>query len=427
MSDKPQSGPDKQLSCSEQARAFSRNWFEGLRRRVIDDRVPYVLSNAEMPHEIFDVLGLPVVTGEWWGGMLSAKRAAGRYLDWLNAQGFHKGLGAYNSLGAMSLLAQVEDPPWGGLPPPALICAPHREQSAERVNAMVAERLGIAYVGIEMPAASRFYPRWWEMVRRDWEDLYETERIDVVLEQYREMVGVAEGVAGRKLDVDALRERMRQVNQQESNFDEARELIASAPRCPVGIAEQMSNTMTAQWHRGSEWSVAHSRAFRDEVETRVRAGACVTPNEKIRLMWVGVGLWQNTAFYRAFEESHGAVFVWSMYLALAADGYIKHNLRDPLRALAARYLHLGELTHAAPWAGAWMVHEGLRHRCDAAVMLASPTQRHQLNGNVFQKPALEAAGIPVLEIEADPNDNRSWDDGAMRALVARFLEERVCK
>jgi hypothetical protein len=60
-------------------------------------------------------------------------------------------------------------------------------------------------------------------------------------------------------------------------------------------------------------------------------------------------------------------------------------------------------------------------------MLASPTQRHQLNGNVFQKQALEAAGIPVLEIEADPNDNRSWDDGAMRALVARFLEERVCK
>ena len=162
------------LACTAQARAFSRNWFGELRRRVIEERVPYVLSNAEMPHEIFDVLGLPVVTGEWWAGMLAAKRRAGDYLDALERQGYHAGLGAYNSLGAMSLLTEVDDPPWGGLPPPALICAPHREQSAERVNAMVAERLGIPYVGIEMPAATRFYPRWWEMARRDWDCLLYT-------------------------------------------------------------------------------------------------------------------------------------------------------------------------------------------------------------------------------------------------------------
>ncbi len=418
---------DKQLACTERAREFSRSWFGELRRSVIDERVPYVLSNAEMPHEIFDVLGLPVVTGEWWAGMLSAKRVAGSYLDWLNAEGFHDGLGAYNSLGVMSLLAKVDNPPWGGLPTPAMICAPHREQSAERVNAMVAERLGIPYAGIEMPASTRFYPRWWEMARRDWEDLYEPHRIDVVLEQYREMVTVAEQVSGRRLDVDALRERMEQVNLQESYFDEARELIASAPQCPVRVSEQMSNAMTAQWHRGAAWSVAHARAFRDEVAQRVAAGVSVIPEEKVRLMWGGVGLWQNTAFYSAFEQSHGAVFVWSMYLALAADGYIKHNLRDPLRALAARYLNLGEQAHAAPWAGEWMVHEGLRHRCDGAVLLASPKQRHQLAGNVFQKQALEAAGIPVLEINVDPNDNRGWDEDAMRALVARFIEERVSK
>ncbi len=419
--------PDKQLESSARASAFSKSWFGDLRRKVIDDRIPYVLSNAEMPHEIFDVLGLPVVTGEWWGGVISAKRLAGGYLDRLNAQGFHKGLGAYNSLGLMSLIAEFDNPPWGGLPAPALICAPHREQSAERVNAMVAEGLGIPYVGIEMPASTRFYPRWWEMARRDWEDLYEPHRIDLILEQYREMVKVAEHIAGRKLDVDALRTLVGKVNEQESNFDQARELIASAKSCPVRVAEQMSNSMTAQWHRGSEWSVAHSKYFLDEVAARVKAGTGVIENEKIRLMWVGVGLWQNTAFYRAFEESHGAVFVWSMYLALAADGYIKHNLQDPLRALAARYCNLGEQAHAAPWAGEWMVHEGRRHRVDGAIMLASPNQRHQLAGNVFQKEALEAAGIPVLEICIDPNDNRSWDEAAMRALVARFLEERVVK
>lgn len=417
--------PAGSLECTAGAREFSRTWFADLRRQVIEDRLPYVLSNAEMPHEIFDVLGLPVVTGEWWSGVLAAKRQAGRYLAWLNVHGFHEGLGAYNSLGAMSLLADIEDAPWGGLPPPALVCAPHREQSAERVHMLVAERFGVPYAGIEMPASTRFYPRWWEMAARDWEDLYETHRIDVVLEQYRDMVRVAERIAGRRLDVDALRTLMQRVNEQESNFAAARDLIASAPRCPVRISEQMSNTMSAQWHRGSDWSVAHSRRFLHEVQARVRDGIAVHPGERLRLMWVGVGLWQNTAFYSAFEASHGAVFVWSMYLALAVDGYIKHNLRDPLRALAARYLNLGEQAHVAPWAGEWLVHEARRHRVDGAVLLASPTQRHQLAGNVFQKQALEDAGVPVLEIEVDPSDNRDWNEAAMRERVHTFIDQRL--
>jgi hypothetical protein len=40
-------------------------------------------------------------------------------------------------------------------------------------------------------------------------------------------------------------------------------------------------------------------------------------------MWVGRGLWSDMGFYQRWEDSHGAVFVWSMYLGLAADGYLR--------------------------------------------------------------------------------------------------------
>jgi len=413
------------LETTAEARTHSRNWFSALRAAVIEARQPYVLSNAEMPHEIFETLGLPVVTGEWWGGVISAKQKAGEYLDAINARGFHKGLGAYNTLGLVSTIIDIDDPPWGGLPPPSMIAAPHREQSAELINGMVAEHFGIPYVGIEMPAAGRFHPRWWELIRDRWEELYETERIDLLTAQYHDMIAVAETVAGRRLDVDALRRRLETVNAQEEYFDEARDLILTAPACPVRMSEQMSNVMTAQWHRGSQWALDHAHAFRDEVAERVRLGRGVVAREKVRLMWGGVGLWQNTRFYNMFEDSHGAVFVWSMYLALAADAYIKYGLDDPVRALAARYLHVGELAHAPPWAGNWMVHEAKRGRIDGCVLLSSPGQRHQLAGNIFQKQALETAGIPVLELSADPNDNRSWDEAAMRARITQFIEERV--
>lgn len=416
----------KQLQCTALAREFSRSWFGDLRRRVIEERQPYVLASAETPHEIFEVLGLPVVTAEWWSGVVSAKRRAGAYLDWMNAHGLHEGLGGYNTLGLVSLMApEVPDAPWGGLPPPALLCTPNRSEAGARAYAMAAGRLNVPCFTIDVPAATRFYPRWWEMARREWDDLYERHRVDIMLEQFRDLIAAAEAIAGRRLDLDALRARLEAVNRQEEAFDAARETIVEAEKCPVSLDEQMSNVMTAQWHRGTGWAVSHAQAFRDEVQARAAAGEAACAGERIRLMWVGNGLWQNTAFYRAFEDSHGAVFVWSMYLAIAADGYIKYGLHDPVRALAARYLNLGEQMHVPPWAGEWVVHEGLRHRVQGAVMLAPPASRTALAGNRFQMLALEKAGIPVLEVTLDPNDNRAWDEARLRGQVARFIEERI--
>lgn len=417
--------PQKQLRASLAASEFSRSWFGSLRREVLEEGRPFVLSNAEMPHEIFDLLGLPVVTAEWWGGVISSKRLAGDYLDKINAMGFHSGLGAYNSLGLASLLVDIDNPPWGGLPKPALLAAPYRDQSTQRAYELVARQLGVACFGVEVPASTRFSRRWWEEGRDNWEDVYEPHRIDAMLAQYRELVAVAETIAGRKLDPDALRTLLERVNEQERYFDEARQIIATAERLPARLSEQMSNTMTVQWHRGSDWAVSHARAFRDEVAERAEKGLCVTDKERIRLMWVGVGLWQNTDFYAAFEESHGAVFVWSMYMAIAADGYIRRGLQDPLRALASRYLNLGEQMHSAPWAGEWMVHEARTHRVDAAIMLVSSAQRHQVAGNLYQKQALEAAGVPVFELVVDPSDNRTWDQEAIMDRVGQFLDEEV--
>ena len=56
------------------------------------------------------------------------------------------------------------------------------------------------------------------------------------------------------------------VNQQEEIFDAVRRLIAAAPECPVRMTEQITNVMATQWVRGSEWALAHARAFHDEVQ-----------------------------------------------------------------------------------------------------------------------------------------------------------------
>ena len=114
------------------------------------------------------------------------------------------------------------------------------------------------------------------------------------------------------------------------------------------------------------------------------------------------------------------MFVWSMYLAIAADGYIRHG-DDPLRTLAGRFAAFPDMINAPPWASGWYAKEAVHNRIDGAVHMAGNDRR----GSYFVNRALEAAGIPVLEIGADNADARDWDPDAVRAQVAEFVETRV--
>ena len=153
------------------------------------------------------------------------------------------------------------------------------------------------------------------------------------------------------------------------------------------------------------------------------SAAC--PGERARLMWVGAGLWHDTDFYTDFEESHRAVFVWSMYLAFGPDGYIRYGLDDPMAALASRTASFNEYLHSPPWAAEWIVEQAREHRIDGALVLRPRSMKPAATGRLFIERALEDAGIPVLSIEADVVDARAWDPVATRTAVRTFLDSRV--
>lgn len=410
---------ERQLACTADAAAHQKRWFADLRRRVFEEGTPFALTNATTPHEIFDAFDMPYVTNEWWSGLVAAKRASGRYLQLLEDLGYHAGLPHYGAIALGTLLDR--DPagaPWGGLPAPSLLCARLGDQGAERLWSLMAEASGAPFVAIEVPGSTVLYPRWWELARNGWEDVFETHRLDRVVECFRDLVRTCERITGRAFDEERLREILASVHAQEECFDEVRTLICEAPRLPVRLSEQLSNVMTAQWHRGSDWALAHARRLRDEVRGRVEAGVAAYPGERVRLGWVGVGLWQDTDFYSAFEATHDAVFVRSMYLSIAPDGYIRYG-RDPLRSLAGRYASFNDTLHVAPWLPEWTVHDCRRHRCDGVVIanLGSAVK--------FTEQALERAGIPALVLDLDAVDTRSWDREAAIASVGQFIETRV--
>ena len=154
--------------------------------------------------------------------------------------------------------------------------------------------------------------------------------------------------------------------------------------------------------------------FFEEVKERVDKGEAAYPKEKLRLMWMGPGLWSNTAFYQYFEEKYGAVFVCSIYTSIAADFYARttHN-NDPLRTVAGRHILLGA------YGPEWLVKEAKLHKCNGVIGFGSGSPS-SIGMRFF-----EEAGIPAVEIPGHNVDARQWRDEEVKSIVSDFIETRL--
>ena len=410
------------MTCAEAATSYQRDWLKGLRARIRNGE-DYAFVNADTPHELFHFMGVPMVTNQWWSAVISAKQLAPHYFDFMAQYGLHSHLPRYSSL---PLIAQIEGDsdrqPWGGLPTPALLCARQSSDEHGRIFQRWSELTGAPLHLLSAPAVPDPDPKWWEQARTDWEAFYGTARLDLMVAEMKHLIEALEALTGRRFDERAFASYMEKIDQQEKLLEEAGQMIANAPKVPMRISEQMPNVMIPQWHRGTDWAIDHAKAFRDEVGTRIDAGHAECPDEQIRMMWIGAGLWFDTSFYRAFEESHGAIFAWSMYLPFAADGYIRQDHGDPLRALAARVCAMNEQLHQPPWVNEWLVEQAKRFRIDVALMLIPEHDRFSGYGSLFAKQALEAAGVKVIEVWSDMVDPREWDRDAVTAEVGAALD-----
>ena len=410
------------MTCAEAAAAYQRDWLKGLRGQITDG-ARYAFVNADTPHELFHFMGVPMVTNQWWSAVISAKQLAPDYFDKMEEVGFHAHLPRYSSL---PLIAQMEGDferqPWGGLPAPAILCARASSDEHPRIFQRWSELTGADLHVLSAPGNPDPPAEWWDIARDGWEALHGAERLDFMVAEMRELIASLERLSGREFDESGFAEYMARIDTQERILDDVAEMIATADKCPIGIAEQMPNVMIPQWHRGSEWALAHVKSFRDEVSGRIERGEAVCDSERLRVMWIGAGLWFDTSFYRAFEESHGAVFCWSMYLPFAADGYIRADHGDPLRALAARVSGMNEQLHQPPWVNEWMVKEARRWRIDVAVMLIPEHDRFSGYGSYFARNALREAGVRVIEVHSDMVDPRAWDRAEMETQVRAALD-----
>jgi hypothetical protein len=405
------------LEAARAASAHQRAWFAETRARV-EAGEPFAVVNADAPHELFRTFDIPYVVNQWWASVCAAKQRSGAYLGVLRDRGYPDWSDQYGSLALASALADDPEPPWGGLPRPTFLVAHLTDDAQRKVFELWARASGATFHPLSAAVANEVRPRWHETIQDDWERTIGSERIDLMVAELHSLIETIERQTGRTFDEERFAETMRLANEQAGWNARTRDLIAATSPAPVAVADAIPAVMLPQWHRGTPYAVDAARALYEEVAALAAAGA--GRDERLRLMWVGRGLWFDMGFYRRFEERFGAVFVWSMYLAVAADSYLRRG-GDPLRALASRFAAFSDEINMPPWSSEWYAKEARLNRIDGVVHLLGDGMR----GAPFITRALEEAGIPVCEIHAHNVDRRGYEAAAIEAQVAGFIEQRL--
>jgi len=417
----------KTLKATGAASAYQKEWFAGLRKRV-ESGEDFGYLNADVPMEVLRAMDIPFVVNQWWAAICAAKRKAPKYYGLLRDAGYRDDLCSY----CATAFAESMDPedkesgPWGGLPDPTIAITRLTCDCQGKIFQLFAKNHGADFYAMENTVPRKVPLNWWDLAQNDWEELYDTERLDTAVEELKELIRYLEMKTGKLFDINKLEEVMNLINEQEEWYTKIRDLIAETSPAPVTVVDTINAVMQAQWQRGTRWAADHARSMYEEIKAMVDEGHTAVPNEKYRLMWLGRGLWHDFAFYQNFEKKYGAAFVWSMYLAMGADAYRRYHVEDdPLRALAARYIGMEDFLHMPPWNAQWFLKEAKHNKIDGVVYMVPENCMQAVEGSYFIQKTLEDAGIPVLIFKADPVDARKWNRDTMTGLVEDFIENRI--
>lgn len=167
------------LESASAAVAYQREWFHGLRART-EAGEPLVLANADAPHEVLRAMDIPYVVNQWWSSIIAAKRAAPASLAAIAAAGLPDDSRQYDvlPLGAQDLAS--EDAPWGGLPEPRFAISERSGDVTHKIFERWARRSGTETFLLSRTAAVPAPEGWWESVAHDWDDVFGSDRIDLL-------------------------------------------------------------------------------------------------------------------------------------------------------------------------------------------------------------------------------------------------------
>jgi benzoyl-CoA reductase/2-hydroxyglutaryl-CoA dehydratase subunit BcrC/BadD/HgdB len=406
-----------------QAAAAVRQWRKWYYERInhAHDHGEFVaLSMLGVPDEIFRAFGVWSSLAENYGPLCAAKQVSGHFCGVAEGDGFSVDLCSYLKVG-IGYLSQAgqegrvpEGAPYGGMGQIDMVIAPATFCDGRYKYPQAARR----YVDVPTFVYDQRDLPWWrakdpEMVKR---------YVDYTFERFKELVAFLEKATGRRYDEARLSEHLSLWMKAHRLFHDATEFKKCHPN-PIPSQDSFAVCFPNLHFKGTQECVDYYQGFYDEVKLMAEAGIGAVPGEeKYRIFWMGLPPWYYLGIFNYLQEK-GVSTMDRTYDA--GDMPEEPDLNAPLYAIAKK-----------AYEGVWFANGPMRRQnliermkdfieefdIHGIITLMATTCR--ANTTLLHQRRLinERLGVPVLNLEADMSDVRTFSEAQVRARLNAFLE-----
>jgi len=381
---------------------MSVHYFQG---RYAEGAVPVAWVTSGFPVEILRPLGFHAVYPENHAAICGVQRLVPALSDAAEAEGYSRDLCSYARTDLGSVITGRT--PVGRLPRPDLLaCCTNICQTVLYWYRALAERFRVPLVLVDTPY------------------VYGEARphhVRYVKDQLEELVQVAERVAGRRAEPEALVEVTRIAKEGSDLWAEclAQGMHRPAPWTAIDGFFHMAPIVSL---RGTEACNAYYRLLRDELKERVRRGIGGLRDERHRLLWDNLPIWFAVRQLSTLLAERGFNFVCASYTNAWAEAGSRIDPSDPIGSAAAAYTHV-ILNQDLPNRLGILRRLARDYGVDGAILHSDRSCKPYSIGQIDLKDRLVSElGVRVLLLEADHSDPRAYATEQGENRLAAFME-----
>ncbi|GAB6888257.1 2-hydroxyacyl-CoA dehydratase subunit D [Desulfothermus okinawensis JCM 13304] len=249
-----------------------------------------------------------------------------------------------------------------------------------------------------------------------------TEEIkEYVQKQFDELFLFLENVCGKKMDFDTLEKVGRLSIEAQRLWQKILDTTVHSP-APMSAFDAFFHLALIVTLRGTDVCVNYYRELLDEMEDRVKNGICAVPGEKYRILWDNLPIWYKTKWLSEKFAERDVCLVADTYTSAWCSSLKYIDEDDFLGSIATAYIRI-YLNQGIDIMAEEVIKMIDKYRVHGLVMHSNRSCKPYSFGQYdIQRIVREKTGLPILIIEADMLDQRSFSDAQIESRIDAFCE-----
>jgi len=401
----------RRLKTARDLGKFMADYYYELDAAAKKGRPKVAWCTSVGPAEILRGLGFLTYFPETHSAMLGTSRMATDLIPKANAMGYSPDICSYLTADIGAFVAEVTPlskvfPGIDSVPrPDVLVFNTNQCRDVQDWFAWYAEKYDVPLVGVH--------------TYRGVLDVT-PDHITSITRQMENIVEPLEKVAGRKLDMDELRQAVTLSRECSDLWEQCLAAAAAIPS-PLTFFDGTTLMGPAVVGRGTQKAIDAYKLLLEELEERVENGIGALEDERFRIYWEGMPVWGRLSMHSKLFAGLKANVIASTYCSSWVFSAL--DPQDPFGSMARAYTELF-IVRSDEYKEAYIKDKLKFFSIDGIVYHDAKTCPYNSNCRYGMPQRLEAeTGIPSLTINGDLNDLRLLSDEQTRTNVEAFIEQ----